>query len=356
MDVTAQEGLEAIEALKPEWDVLIESRNVPRPFQTHEWLAASWRHYGERDRLLTVCVRDGGRLVGLVPLRAKRASGSRQLFFAVAHADCPDILVEPGSEWLVLEALFEWLTKDYTDWDLLRLRSICTRSQTDHLLPVLAREAGLAACAWRASTTPYIPLPPTRDEYYAQMPSRNRRRELLRRRKRLADECGEVGIRISAGADLTSAAMARLLALHRRSWEGRGGSQVITDRSIEEFHTQIAVGLALKGLSQIVWLMAGEREVAGYYGFVGGQTCMAYMLGHDPDFARFSPGAQMGLTLVEHGIDQGWREIDLMRGAERYKFDFTHHCAYTMDHAIAKSQARLRFFTTVAAFRGRLLE
>jgi len=354
MDVIAQEGPESLEALEPEWDALLRSCTTPNPFVTHEWIAASWRHYSEGDRLLTVCVRDGGRLVGLVPLRAKRARGTRQLLFAASHADAPDFLMNEGSEWAVLEAFCDWLARDYPNWDLVRLRGISSRSQTDHLLPVVAREAGLAACAWRVETAPYVLLPSTRDEYHAQMPSRSRRRELVRRRSRLADEYGEVAVRVDARGDLTAQAMARLFSLHRRSWEGRGGSQVLTDQRIERFHTEIAVALAPKGLAQIVWLTVGGREVAGFSGFLAGQTCLAHILGHDPDFAPFSPGAQVTLALIEHGIEQGWQEIDLMRGAERYKFDFTRRCAYTVDHAIARTRSRLRAFATVAAFRGRL--
>jgi len=354
MDVIAQEGPEAIEALKPEWDALLRSSACPSPFVAHEWLAASWRHYSEGDRLLIVCMRDAGRLVGLVALRAKRARGTGQLLFAATHADAPDILTEEGSEWAVLEAFCNWLAREHQDWDLVRLRGISSRSQTDHLLPVLAQEAGLAACAWRVETSPYIVLPSTREEYHAQMPSRNRRRELLRRRSRLADEYGELAIRVDVGADLTAEVMARLMRLHHRSWEGRGGSQVLTDERIGQFHTDVAVALALKGVSQVGWLTAGGREVAGWYGFLAGQTYLAYIHGHDPDFAPFSPGAQLTLALIEYGIDHAWREIDLMRGAERYKFDFTRRCAYTVDHAIARTRSKLRLFATVAAFRGRL--
>jgi CelD/BcsL family acetyltransferase involved in cellulose biosynthesis len=355
MDVTAHEGLEALESLKPEWDALLQSCARPNPFVTHEWIAASWKHHGDGDRPVTVCVRDGGRLVGLAALRAKRARGARQLLFAAAHADAPDLLMADGLEWAVLEAFCGWLAKDCPDWDLVRLRGVSSRSQTDQLLPVVAREAGLAACAWRVETAPYVLLPSTREEYYAQMPSGSRRRELLRRRRRLEEQHGEVAIRLDAGADVTPEAMARLLTLHRHSWEGRGGSDVLTDHRVEQFHTETAVALAPKGVSQVGWLVAGGREVAGWYGFLVGQTYLAYILGHDPDFARFSPGAQVSLALIEHGIDDGWREIDLMRGAEPYKFDFTRRCAYTMDHALARTRTKLRLFATVAAYRGRLL-
>jgi CelD/BcsL family acetyltransferase involved in cellulose biosynthesis len=355
MDVTAHEGMDALEALKPEWDELLRSCGMPRPFLTHEWLTASWRHYAERDRLVTACVRDGGRLVGLVPLRVKRSKGASQLWFAVVQADCPDFLIGAGAEWSVLEAFFGWLQQEYTDWDLMRLRGICCRSATDHLLPILAREAGLVSCAWRADATPYVVLPSTREEYYAQMPARGRLSGFLRKRRRLVEDHGEFAVRVTAGADLTRDAMARCLELHRRSWEGRGGSQVVTDPRVAQFHTDIATALAPKGMSQVLWVTVGGREVASYYGFSVGSAWLAYMLGHDPDFAQYSPGAQMTLTLIEYGIDQGWQEVDLMRGAERYKFDYTHRCAYTMEHAIAKSRSALRLFTTVAAFRGRLM-
>ena len=47
-------------------------------------------------------------------------------------------------EWDVLEAFFEWARDERTDWDLMRLRRVWSRSPPVPLLPVLAEAAGLA--------------------------------------------------------------------------------------------------------------------------------------------------------------------------------------------------------------------
>ncbi len=351
MDVTALGGPEALAELKPEWDALFERSARRRPFFTHAWLDASWRHYPEGDRLLTVCIRDAGRLVGAVGLRAKRSLGMERLLFAVSQADCCDVLMESGAEWEVLGALVGWLKDERPGWDLVRLRGICRESPTGCRLPVVAAEAGLAACALRAETAPSIALPGTWEDFLAGAPGRTRLRRHLQMRRRLEHDCGELVLQAICGADLTGDAFARFLALHRRGWESRGGSGVIPDERAARFHGDIVAALAPTGMPLILRLVAGEREVAAYYGFVTDGVLLAYIPGFEPDLAPYSPGGQLMISLVRYGIEQGWREIDLMRGAERYKFDYTHRCSYSMDHTLARSARRLRLFGASVGLR-----
>ena len=354
MDVTAYEGLEALEALKPEWDALLQSCAAPRPFLMHEWLVASWRHYGEGDRLLTVCFRDAGRLAGLVPLRAHGPGFRRQLSFAVSGADYPDFLVGAGAEWAVLEAFFQWLKDEYRSWDCVRLRGMWSGSPTDELVPVAAGLAGLAACGWRVDVCPYVALPATREEFHETMPGRRWQREHgARRMRKLAREHGEPVLRVTEAADVTRDTMARFLELHRKGWEERGGSAALNDERVPSFHFDLAASLAPTGVPALFWLVVGGREVACSYGFRMGRTFFGYMMAYDPEFAAYSVGRQLTLKIVERGIDEGWGEIDMLSGGERYKYDYTRRGRHTMDYAIAKSPAWLRLVLAVTALRGR---
>ena len=98
----------------------------------------------------------------------------------------------------------------------------------------------------------------------------------------------------------------------------------------------------------------GDRDVAGSFGFLLDGRFSTYLVGYEPEFAAYSVGRQATLALIEHGIGQGWREVDLMKGAERYKFDYTRRCGHIAEHWIAKSDAKLRLLSGVAALRGRL--
>ncbi|MBM3499569.1 MAG: GNAT family N-acetyltransferase [Armatimonadetes bacterium] len=354
MDIVALEGPEALAELQPEWDALLARCAHPSPFLTHAWLTASWRHYGGRDRLLTVCVRDGGRLVGAVGLRAKRSFGPERLLFAGTHMDYGDLLIEAGAEWDVLQAFVGWLAEEHQGWGLVRLRSVSCQAPTDELLPVLAREAGLATCSVRAQAAPVILVPATLDEFVQTAPGRARVGRHVSKRRKLIRQHGELSLERLTGPDLTPEAFDRFLELHRRGWEGRGGSAVIPDARAGSFHAEVAAALAPSTMARLWWLRAGDCCIAGEYGFVVGTTFMHYIPAYDPDFARWSPGGQMVLSMIERAIEQGWRWMDLMVGAEAYKFDYTRRCAYTMDHTLARTPLKLRLFAASTALRSAL--
>ena len=91
--VTTTAGLEG---LAPEWTALWQRAPAATPFQSPEWLLPWWRHFGN-DAPRVLCVRAGGRLVGLLPLYLLRAPDcSKLLPLGIAVSDYLDGLFEGG--------------------------------------------------------------------------------------------------------------------------------------------------------------------------------------------------------------------------------------------------------------------
>jgi CelD/BcsL family acetyltransferase involved in cellulose biosynthesis len=254
----------------------------------------------------------------------------------------------------VLEAILQWLKHDFTDWDLLRLRSVCILSPTGRLLPTVARYAGFPSVGWLCATCAYIELPATFDEFLDRMPGRLRRKKHAQARRKLVREHGEPEVRLLEGEEVTAEVVDRFFALHGRAWASRGGSVMLRDRRVLAFHRDLVAAPAPVGVPTLLLMAVGGRDAAGYYGFRLGRTFFAYMSAYDPDLSVYSVGGQATLALVERGIELGWERIDLMKGAERYKLDYTHHCGQTVDHCVTRSRATMRLFCTAAALRGRL--
>src|SRR5215210_4841277 len=102
-------------SLQEEWDELYENCPLATPFQSWEWLYSWWEVYGEgRYGLRLVTLRDeGGLLVGLVPLMARRGAGFGRLLFVggdrmTVYSDVmtpyKDVLVREGWEEAVAQA------------------------------------------------------------------------------------------------------------------------------------------------------------------------------------------------------------------------------------------------------------
>jgi CelD/BcsL family acetyltransferase involved in cellulose biosynthesis len=349
-----------LQGIRPEWDALVAASAMPRPSLTHGWFTASARHYGAPNgsERFTLCFRDGGRLVGLAPLRVcpKRIGGvpvARSLQFDVEMADCRDLVIEAGAEWGVVEAYCEWLREGPLAWDVLRLRGLCSRSPTQAYLPLLARHYGCCTTLWSTDACAYIHLPASVSEYLEHMPSQQRRRTYAYNRRRVVKEHGEPRLRVVAGDDVTEADLRRVWELHCSGWRGRGGSDVTSER-FRLFLRDLPAAVGPSGRPVLAFLQLGDRDVTGDYGFLMDGRYFLYFGGFDPEFARYSVGHLALLALVEFGIEQGWTEIDLMKGGERYKFGFTRCTAGAADLWMARTPARLRAATALALLRARV--
>src|SRR5438445_135289 len=93
-----------------EWRALNERARAGTMFLGPEWLLPWWTQFGEGRELATLCVRESGRLIGLLPLFIERVRlggiGVRRLAFlgdGDTGCDYLDVLADPGREREVLE-------------------------------------------------------------------------------------------------------------------------------------------------------------------------------------------------------------------------------------------------------------
>jgi CelD/BcsL family acetyltransferase involved in cellulose biosynthesis len=101
-------------------------------------------------------------------------------------------------------------------------------------------------------------------------------------------------------------------------------------------------------------IRTGDRPIAMCYGFRVGRVYLDYMGAYDPEYRRYSVGRLADLRLLEQAVAWGLSEVDLGKGGEAHKFDYTHDCAYTLDCCIARNRGKLRLYTTWVAVRGAL--
>ncbi len=113
--MAAVTGAAGLADLETEWRHLASACPTATVFQTWEWNAAWWRHFGRlpgrRLRVLTFRGADGG-LVGLAPLMTSfwYATPLRRIsFLGTGTSDYLDALAAPGWEQAVTDALYAYL-------------------------------------------------------------------------------------------------------------------------------------------------------------------------------------------------------------------------------------------------------
>ena len=74
MQVVEVNDLEQLLSYRRDWARLLAETADASFFQTLDWLAIYWRHFGRDQRLRTLLVYDSDNLIGILPLAVKATS------------------------------------------------------------------------------------------------------------------------------------------------------------------------------------------------------------------------------------------------------------------------------------------
>ncbi len=311
-----------------EWRALNGRARAGTLFLGPEWLLPWWKQFGEGRELAVVCVREGGRLIGLLPLFLEqvRLSGievRRLAFLGDGDTGCDylDALAEPGREREVLDQCLAKLVE--LPWDLCDLDGLWRESFTAlHLaqrFPPGKAVSGVLRDARIRFVCPHIPLSGTWEQYLEGLS----RRENLRRREKWIYRQPGVSVSCAREPDAAMKATDEFLALHRARWAVEGGSDGLTDARHEAFHRDASQELARAGMLRMYTLYAARRPVASVYGVVHGNRFNYYQSGYDPNWASRSVGLVLLARTVQDAFADGLREFDFLRGNEGYKGDWS---------------------------------
>ena len=88
----------------------------------------------------------------------------------------------------------------------------------------------------------------------------------------------------------------------------------------------------------VAMLRADRVPIAARYYYACHGIAYEYLTGYDPDYGKLSPGGILTLEVADFLSRAGYREMDLMRGDEAYKFLFTRVARVSMNHTIYRSR------------------
>ncbi len=298
------EGAEALARIEPEWWALWRADPVATPFQSPAWLLP-WAAVFQPERAFVLALRDGGRLMALLPLFALVEAGrTRLLPLGAGTTDWLGGLVHPEVRGdaparllAALDALPGW-----TALDLVQL------APDD---PFATAPAPWPETLEEGEPCPAVsPLPPPLSRSFAQ--------NLRTARNRLGRQ-GGCRVRRAMGPELPDA-FDRLTDLHGARWRSRGEAGVLAEREVRAFHHKALLGLEAGGLLRLLLLEQGGRALAMVYGLAAKGRFHCYITGFDPDAAFFSPGTVLIDHAMREAAGEGMTMFDFLRGREAYKY------------------------------------
>jgi hypothetical protein len=305
----------ALVALQADWQRLEELAAQVGRYVTWSYISAAWQHLRQpSDELYVVCVRQAGRLVGVLPLvrvieRHYRMQVRVLRHIGIWEGERPGVLAlnQPDPIWA---AAWQALRQHRADWQVLDLRE---QDPLSWPLRELRRPGGGFASQLQGDIgAPYQSLSGSWADHEAQrsVALRQQRQDGLRQ---LEEQLPGVCLGVAEQPDDVRVAFERYLALERPLAEQGGGVTIGADPRCVAFYRDWLPQLAARG-EAAVWLMGdGETDVAALLRLRSGQVWFERHACFAADYATCTPSLLLALEALQSSFgDAAVTECDVV--------------------------------------------
>jgi CelD/BcsL family acetyltransferase involved in cellulose biosynthesis len=334
LELVTVDGLEEF-SRREEWDALVRQMPRPSPFMLHGWLSAWWRRHGAGVEVAVHTVRQGGRLVGALPLYTERRRGLRTTRLLGGRGSAlGDLLVSPDASDEV-ERLLGGAVESMRH-DVLWFSGLDASSRLASALPLRLQER---------VESPVLDLTEGWQAVYRAKTNSRKRKVHGRRLRRLA-ELGRLELTVARTADELLPALEDAFAVHEARWRGQPDTSGFSTPAGRAFHRDAIAQLAADDVPRIATLKVGGRPIAFQLCFELEGRLYMHRLAFDPDFAPFSPGILTMLSVLEAAAGEGVHTVEYLGAGELYKLEWADrleplHDAVATGSALGSAHVRL---------------
>lgn len=320
----------AFGGLKTEWNALVECSRSRSVFLRHEWFEAAWQWRRSDSVMWILRVHDGSETVALCPFvrrpMRRYAMRLRALeFLTVPDTQLCDILVSPGHEGAVVEALVRWLHETRRQWDIVSLDYLPAGSVGAVLLEAASRRYKLPYQATVAHENYFIDLKTTWHAFYATRSRRLKKaNNLIANRLRRA--VGGINVEWQRGREVNeptaSETLQKIVDVSVRSWKKETGHSLGNPGPRAFIESLMRHARANGWLSSWVLSLDGKPVATEFQLIYEGQV-HALRADYDEAFRELSPGSYLNWKLIETLVGNGMDRYWLGPGANTYKLHWT---------------------------------
>lgn len=334
LDVTQAATLGHMKVSEESWNALLPESETNTVFQTHQWTRSWLTAFPDEGFPHLMTVRDGGRLVGLVPLNEhKGRHGSVLRFVGDVRADYCDV-VATGDKREMLRRVLEVLGPG--QWRFLDLRNIPEASSTPALLADVARDLGYFPLVETDYVCPALEIAGREEDARAIA-----NKASVRRRTNYFDRAGNLTFRDLSGHEDVEPHLDEFFRQHVARWNTTRTPSLFHDLRKRTFYRVLTHALSGTGWLLFSTVELNGRPIAMHYGFDYGGVLFWYKPTFDVTYAAHSPGIVLVRHLIQHALDLGRRELDFTRGDESFKHRFTNTVRSTKRVRIFRNRRQL---------------
>lgn len=301
------------------WQRLLRASPTATAFASPAWVLTWYRHFQPRSGVHAVTVWRGDELVGLAPfartgLHRGRLGVALLVSAGTEHGDYGDPLLGPDPvpvAQVIADHLVDLVRHEATVVNLRRLRG------ESPLLGLLEARDDVACEPMGVEADNAVVRFTDMDDPAATLAAIARKRGLRRRRRRLAENVGEV--RFLYDAPDTAAALDHMRDFLSRRWAPGEGPRLFASPGREAFTREVTTALVDSGLARVSMLTAGDRPAAVTVTHVVGDRLLGESISYDPDLRPFAVGLQHIHEVLTAAVADGAAELDMRAGDFPYK-------------------------------------
>ena len=309
------------QALRSDWDRLLDSAIDANTFMSHAWLEAWWSAYRPRASLRILLAEREGLLCGIAPMMLSRDAGIGRIFRRLrfigdgtSETDHMNFLVGADDRSRVLAVLLEAI--ESLPWDIAHFSQIPKKSEHTEQLLGFARSR-----RWFLSSSevpcPRRALPTSHDELMRSLPGRLR--TAIRSARRSLEERHAFEFGMCTDRDDLPVLLQALYRNHASRWRGKGKEGVFVGERKRMFYSHLSSRLLAAGLLRFYYLKVDGAVIAQQYCFQHDDTVYLLQEGFDYDYADLNVGNVLRAMVFEDLISRGVRHYDFLAGTSRHK-------------------------------------
>ncbi|HEX8963365.1 MAG TPA: GNAT family N-acetyltransferase [Rhodocyclaceae bacterium] len=289
-------GLEGLEGLAHDWNLLAEALRDARFYHRHPWLGSYLRHL-ERDAgaVNFFAFRRAGRAIAIFPLRhtVRVVAGIPLRVWELPverHMDLCDALVARSEDSAaLLGALVAELARQPEPWDALHLPNLLDGSVA--LRALQAAPVSFVHLA-RTATSMHFHCADLETALRDTTPQFIRN---LRRQRRKLDGLGTVQAALVREPDALEAALEDFLRIEASGWKGTRGcrSAIALNPHVEAFYREVARRFGADRNCAINLLRLDGKTIAAQYALIDGRRMNLLKIAYDEAYAAEAPGSRL---------------------------------------------------------------
>ncbi len=320
MTIDVCSGPGSIFVLYDEWAGL--ATHTPWPVFSHpEWHLSWLDTFGRRATVSVLVARLDGSAVGILPL-CRRRLNKHGLFLPISEplsgpmADycCPVVSPDHGVE--AFGALIQRAWDDAGDGTTFVWPNLPVTDAGADVIRALAAERHFRVSE-SAEVCPRLAFAKDYAATEARW-DRSHRGDVRRQRRRL-EALGPLELRIARTREEMLGFLPEFFEVHTQKWHSEGQPGKLNSPLLQKYYVRLVERMWDKGV-HISTLVLQGKPISYHFGFLTGGWLLWYLPTYRKEYHSYSPSKVHISALIEHGIGQGWRGFDLLRGGEPYKF------------------------------------